>query len=231
MNPRHGHHRWRASPRSRAMSHAPCTSHGRSRNHGYPQPPPPIWTNGFPASGSCLSDNAKAALGIVVIDAGRREPAINRGLLRYYGSVRLPRFVHHRLESLDFPMHPGTSALRGEPGAPGFRRIVLRRVHGVSDRAGLGCAWRYRRAGCRLPPSFTAPASQRKVVARLNTRPASSPVHASAPPLGAAPQDSGPLGSLNLQRLTLSFTTHAGFDRRKKENPSCVTLIVNTLSR
>src|SRR5260370_849088 len=29
-----------------------------------------------------------------------------RGLLRYYGPVRLPVFVHHQLLSLDFPMRP-----------------------------------------------------------------------------------------------------------------------------
>ena len=41
--------------------------------------------------------------------------------------------------------------------------------------------------------SPTASASRRKILTRLNTRPARSPVHASTPPLRAAPHDSGPM--------------------------------------
>jgi hypothetical protein len=135
-----------------------------------------------------------------------RWPGIVRGLLRYCGSVRLPRFVHHRRVSLDFPTRPGTTALPGEPGTSRFPRMVLPRVHGVSDRAGLQCASRYRRAGCGLPLSLTASASRRKDLSRLNTRPARSPVHASAPPLRAAPQDSGPLWVANSS--TYDFFIH-----------------------
>jgi hypothetical protein len=90
-------------------------------------------------------------------------------------------------------MRPGTTALPGEPGTSRFPRMVLPRVPGVSDRAGLRCALPYRRTECCLPLSPTASASRRKIVTRLNTRPARSPVHASAPPLRVTPQDSGPL--------------------------------------
>src|SRR5208337_1206659 len=35
-----------------------------------------------------------------------RLPGFVRGLLRYYGPVRLPVFVHHRRLSIDFSMRP-----------------------------------------------------------------------------------------------------------------------------
>ena len=44
-----------------------------------------------------------------------------------------------------------------------------------------------------LPHSFRASASRRKVLTRLNTRPARSPVNASTPLLRVAPHDSGPM--------------------------------------
>src|SRR5260370_13045321 len=49
-----------------------------------------------------------------------------RRLLRYYGSVRLPVFVHHRLLSLDFPIRPESTASRANAGSPGSRaRCIL----------------------------------------------------------------------------------------------------------
>jgi hypothetical protein len=44
-----------------------------------------------------------------------------------------------------------------------------------------------------LPLLLTASASRSEFPARLNTRPAPSPVHASTSPLRAAPHDSGPM--------------------------------------
>jgi hypothetical protein len=105
--------------------------------------------------------------------------------------------LHRRRTSLDFPKRPGTTAFPGEHGTSRFPRKVHPCVHGISGRAGLRCASRYRRAGCCLPLSPTASASRRKVVTRLNTRPARSPVHASALPLRTAPQDSGSLWVAN----------------------------------
>src|SRR5215470_2259227 len=123
----------------------------------------------------------------------RRWPGLVRGLLRYCRAVRLPRSVHHRRASLDFPMRPWATATRGEPGISRFPREVSAYVHGVSDRAGLKHTSRYRRTRWSLPLLLTASASRRRVLTRLYTRPARSPVNASTPPLRAAPHDSGPM--------------------------------------
>src|SRR5467141_5315569 len=122
-----------------------------------------------------------------------RLPGVVRGLLRYYRAVRLPRSVRHRRTSLDFPMRPEATAALGGLGISRFPREVSRYVHGVSDRAGLWCTSRNRCTRWGLPLSPTASASRRKVLTRLNTRPARSPVNASTPPLRAAPHDSGPM--------------------------------------
>ena len=63
-------------------------------------------------------------------------PAVVRGLRRYYGTVRLPMFVHHRRASLDFPTRPATPSAAGEHGISRFSREVFPHMHGVSDRAG-----------------------------------------------------------------------------------------------
>src|SRR6516162_1627111 len=122
-----------------------------------------------------------------------RLPGIVRGLPRYCRAVRLPRSVHHRRTSLDFPMRPRATTARGGLGISRFPREVFTYVHGVSDRAGLPNTSRYRCKGWSLPLLLTASASRRKVLTRLNTRPARSPVNASTPPLRAAPHDSGPM--------------------------------------
>jgi hypothetical protein len=52
----------------------------------------------------------------------RRNSGLVRRLPRYYGSVRLPVFVLHRIPSLDFPMRPAsTGCSRVNPGPPNFR--------------------------------------------------------------------------------------------------------------
>ncbi len=122
-----------------------------------------------------------------------RLPGFVRGLLRYYRSVRLPRSVRHRRTSLDFPTRPKATAALGELGISRFPREVSAYVHGVSDRAGLWHASRYRRTRWGLPLLLTASASRSNCLTRLNTRPARSPVNASTPPLRAAPHDSGPM--------------------------------------
>src|SRR5882724_15104 len=122
-----------------------------------------------------------------------RLPGVVRELLRYYRAVRLPRSVRHRRTSLDFPTRPKATAALGELGISRFPREVSLYVHGVSDRPGLWRTSRYRCTRWGLPPAPTASASRRKVLTRLNTRPAHSPVNASTPPLRAAPHDSGPM--------------------------------------
>src|SRR5882762_6732774 len=135
-----------------------------------------------------------------------RLPGLVRGLLRYYWSVRLPRSVRHRRMSLDFPMRPKATAARGGLGISRFPREVSAYVLGVSDRAGLWHTWRYRCTRWGLPLLLTASASRRKVLTRLNTRPARSPVNASTPPLRAAPHDSGPMWVAN--PLSYDFFIH-----------------------
>src|SRR5437879_11543882 len=124
----------------------------------------------------------------------RRLPGLVQGLLRYYRAVRLPKSVRHRRTSLDFPMRPKATAALGELGISRFPREVSAYVHGVSDRAGLCNASRYRRSRWGLPLLLTASASRRKELTRLNTRPARSPVNAATLPLRATPHDSGPKG-------------------------------------
>src|SRR5467141_3531473 len=122
-----------------------------------------------------------------------RLPGVVRGLLRYCRSVRLPRSVRHRRTSLDFPMRPRATAALGGLGISRFPCEVSAYVLGVSDRAGFSCTSRYRHTRWGLPLLLTASASRRKVLTRLNTQPARSPVNASTPPLRAAPHDSGPM--------------------------------------
>src|SRR5712664_2332246 len=122
-----------------------------------------------------------------------RLPGLVRGLLRYYRSVRLPRSVRHRRTSLDFPTRPKAIAALGGLGISRFPCEVSAYVHGVSDRAGLCSASRYRRSRWGLPLLLTASASRSNSLTRLNTRPARSPVNASTLLLRAAPHDSGPM--------------------------------------
>jgi hypothetical protein len=109
---------------------------------------------------------------------------------------RLPRSVHHRRASLDFPMRPSSTALGGR-GMSRFPLEVPAYVHGACDRAGLPYTSRYRCTGYCLPLLLTASASRSKFLTRLNSRPARSPVNASTPPSRAAPHDSGPMWVAN----------------------------------
>jgi len=84
-------------------------------------------------------------------------------------------------------MRPSSLSALGEHGISRFPCEVLPYVHGVSDRAGLGCTSRYRCVRWGLPLSPIASASRRMALSRLNTRPARSPVNASTLPSRAAP--------------------------------------------
>jgi len=123
----------------------------------------------------------------------RRLPGLVRRLHWYYGTVRLPGFVHRRRASLDFPTRPATPSAAGEPRTSRFSCEVFPYVHGVFDRAGPVRISRYRCARWCLPTIPTASASRTKLLSRLNTRPARTPVNASAIPLRKSPHDSGPL--------------------------------------
>jgi hypothetical protein len=113
-----------------------------------------------------------------------------RELRRYYDSVRLPTFVHHRLASLDFPtrsaQHPAD-----KHGLSRFSRRLFPYMLRVSDRVGSKCLSRWRDIGYCLPHLLTRSAPQRKLISRFNTGPVRALVNASRLPLRTASHDSG----------------------------------------
>ena len=126
-----------------------------------------------------------------------RLPGVVRGLRRYYRPVRLPVSVHHRRVSLDFPTRPATPSAAGGHWISRFSREVFPYMHGVCDRAGSRPISRWRWTGCGLPRTSTASAPRSKLLSRLNTRPARTPVNASPLPLRATVHDSGPSWAAN----------------------------------
>ncbi len=124
----------------------------------------------------------------------RRLPGLVRRLHWYYGTVRLPGSVHRRRTSLDFPTRPAAPSAADEPRTSRFPCVVFPYVRGVSDRAGPERISRYRCARWCLALISTASASRSvPSLSRLNTRPARTPVNASANPSRETPHDSGPL--------------------------------------
>src|SRR5262249_11373147 len=123
----------------------------------------------------------------------RRHFGVVRRLRRYYGPVRLPLAVHRQRASVDFLTRPAVPSTTGDQGLSRFSREVCPSMLGVSDRAGLRRVLRWRRTGWSLPPSSTASASRSRLLSRLNTRPARSPVNASLPSSWATAHDSGPV--------------------------------------
>jgi hypothetical protein len=98
-------------------------------------------------------------------------------------------FPHPALASGDDAYAPQGIGMTDGRQRRRFPCEVLAYVLGVSDRAGLCNASRYRRSRWGLPLLLTASASRRKDLMRLNTRPARSPINAPTPPLRAAPHD------------------------------------------
>ena len=155
---------------------------------------------GFPHPALALGEDAHAAQGVGMTDGRRRQPASEEAphaVPEEAAGLAAPRqratSVRHRRTSLDFPTRPKATAALGGLGISRFPCEVSAYVHGVSDRAGLWHASRYRRTRWGLPLLLTASASRRKFLTRLNTRPARSPVNASTPPLRVTPHDSGPM--------------------------------------
>jgi hypothetical protein len=135
-----------------------------------------------------------------------------RRLLRYYGTVRLPMPVHYRRMSLDFPDTACRSISRRRyHGTSRFSSKVFPYMRGVCDRARPVCISRWRCIRCGLHPCPTTSASRRSALSRLNTRPARTPVNASAPPRGGYRMTRGQRGSLILRRMALSSTTPRRF--------------------
>ena len=134
----------------------------------------------------------RARVGFTIAAPPEAAPVLVRGLLRYYGPVRLPSSVHRRRTSLDFPTRPAAPSATGEAAISRFPRKVFPYVLGVCDRAGSRDASRYRRPTCGLPHPPTASAPHSNCRSRLDTRPARTPVNASPPLLRATAHDSGP---------------------------------------
>ena len=123
----------------------------------------------------------------------RRCSGFVRRLPRYYGSVRLPVFVHHRLLSLNFPMRPeGAGRSRGNPGSLNFRARCVPTCQGHRPRrtpAKLAMA-----LGRMLPSALCQGVGVLKlgVFRGSITWPVVPPVYASYPALRPCPQDSEP---------------------------------------
>jgi hypothetical protein len=122
----------------------------------------------------------------------RRCSGFVRRLPRYYGSVRLPVFVHHRLLSLDFPMRPENAGLRENPGSLNFRARCVPTCQGHRPRR---TPTQLAMALDRMLPSALC---QGVGVLKLGvfrgsiTWPIVPPVYASYPALRPCPQDSEP---------------------------------------
>ena len=136
---------------------------------------------------------------------GHCRPDLVRQRPRYYAAVRLLSTMAHRRTPLGFPMRSALNVAE-DAEISRFPCEMFPRVHGVSDRAGLWPTSRYRCSRRSLPLLLTASASRRKLLTRLNTRPARSPVNASTLPLRAAPHDSGPMWVA--KPLTYDFCIH-----------------------
>ena len=130
-----------------------------------------------------------------------------RRLPRYYGPVRLPTAVHHRIAALALPMRPAAPSPREQPWD------LPVPVHGGSAHA-EGLRPRGVPRGLALAPPAVWPSTlfhsvgtPKPMISRLNTSPARTPVNASPPPLRTTTHDSGPSWvALPLRRMVLSST-------------------------
>jgi len=169
---------------------------------------------GFPHPALALGDDAHASQGIGMTGARQRQPA----------SEEAPHAIPEDTAILAAPRQHAMP----EPSHLESDKLQRRCVHGHSvipdvstHRAGFQCTSRYRCiTGWGLPLSPTASASQRKVLTRLNTRPARSP-------LSTLRRHScewlrmtrGRCGSLIHFRMTFAFTTPRRFSRRTGDTP------------
>ena len=96
----------------------------------------------------------------------------------YYGSVRLPMFVHRQIRSLDL-LTRSAQHLADDHRLSRFSRRLFLYMLRVFDRAGFGSPSRLRdhRYGLPLPPTVSAPWS--KVLSRLDGWPVHAFVNAS----------------------------------------------------
>src|SRR3981189_690410 len=126
----------------------------------------------------------------------RRLPGIVRRLHGYYGGVRLPTVVHHRLRLLAFPMRTRAARVTSAAGRPWDLPVPVQEASAharVCDHAG----------SCRrsLTPGRTGWPTTRGTVSapgmiglsRFNGWPVHSPADASPTPLRASAHGSGPV--------------------------------------
>src|ERR1700724_238172 len=116
-----------------------------------------------------------------------------RRSLSYYGEVRLPTTVHHRLRHSRLPMRT-LRAYRhwSDVGSPGSRARSVRTCQGLRPRRTV------RRLAITPPSvlpsaSLKASASRGLLLSRLNGWPMRSPTDASSLPLRATTHGSGPM--------------------------------------
>ena len=138
--------------------------------------------------------------------------SVVRQLLRYYGAVRLPVPVHHRMVSLDFPMRSGPHTLPNGGGISRFPCKVFPCMRRVFDRAGFATNSRCRWLRCGLPLTLRASAPR----ARISFRGSMAGLHVPLSTLHLCPHEQrritrGRCGSLLLHRVALSSTTPCRF--------------------
>ena len=124
---------------------------------------------------------------------GRRRGVVRR-LHRYYGRVRLPLAVHHRITGATLPMRTARDGL-SRMASQRISRFPCRwlpRVREVSDHAGSGLVLAIARRPV-LPSALSLRRRHpgRSNFSRLNTLPACSPVNASPASLRMPTHDSG----------------------------------------
>ena len=150
----------------------------------------------------------------------RRSLRLVRRIHRYYGRVRRPASVHHRLRLLTFPMRTlGALGHRPDAGPPRFRRDPFLR-DGVFDH---GRASAPRMTAPHMLPStlLTVSASARLCLSRLNSPPHRIVVYASLPASPPTAQHSLPGARYGLPGPVLHRLDHASFSWRTS-NPSAV---------
>ncbi len=126
----------------------------------------------------------------------RRLPGIVRRLHGYYGGVRLPTVVHHRLRLLAFPMRARAEPATSAAGRPWDLPVPVQEASAharVCDHAGSSRRSRSARP-CVWPSTFgTVSAPGMIGLSRFNGWPVRSPADASPAPLRTSAHGSGPM--------------------------------------
>jgi hypothetical protein len=126
----------------------------------------------------------------------RRLPGFVRRLHGYYGGVRLPTVVHHRLRLLAFPMRTKAAHVMSVAGRPWDLPVPVQEASAharVCDHAGSSGRSHIARP-CVWPSTFgTVSAPGMIGLSRFNGWPVHSPADASPTPLRTSAHGSGPM--------------------------------------